>query len=105
VAAFLAWSSRQAGCSCDCGLLVGEEVDGSVTEVVEANVLEASLQAFVNGSKFGIEDFAGGSHGDNCVDISWQAVWYVITSPSPSVELRSIHIDDDVGGIAVEVVD
>jgi hypothetical protein len=102
---FLAWSGRQAGCSFDCGLVVGEEVDVSVAEVVEANVLEASLQAFVDGSKFGVEDFGGGSHGDDCVDFPWQAVRYVITSPSASVELRSIRVDDDVGGIAAEVMD
>jgi hypothetical protein len=102
---FLARSGRQAGCSCDCGLVVCEEVDGSIAEVVEVNVLEASLQAFVDGSKFGIEDFGGGSHGDNHVDFPWQAIRYVITSPSASVELRSIHVDDDVGGIAAEVID
>jgi hypothetical protein len=68
---FLAGSSRQAGCSFDCGLVVGEEVDGSVAEVVEANVLEAGFQAFVDGSKFGVEDFGGGSHGDNCADFPW----------------------------------
>jgi hypothetical protein len=102
---FLARSGRQAGCSCDCGLVVGEEVDGSIAEVVEANVLEACLQAFVDGSKFGVEDVGGGSHGDDRADFLWQAVRYVITSPSASVELRSIRVDDDVGGIAAEVVD
>jgi hypothetical protein len=45
------------GCLFDCRLVVGEEVDGSIAEVVEVNILEASLQAFVDGSKFGIEDF------------------------------------------------
>jgi hypothetical protein len=52
-------------------LVVGEEVDGSVAEVVEVDVLEAGFQAFMDGSKFGIEDFGGGSHGDNCVDFPW----------------------------------
>jgi hypothetical protein len=101
----MAQSSRQAGCSCDCGLVVSEEVDGSIAEVVEANVLEASLQAFVDGSKFGVKDFGGGSHGDDCADFPWQAIRYVVTSPSASVELRSIRVYDDVGGMAAEVVD
>jgi hypothetical protein len=52
-------------------LVVSEEVDGSVAEVVEANVLEAGFQAFMDGSKFVIEDFGGGSHGDNYVDLPW----------------------------------
>jgi hypothetical protein len=46
---FLACASRQAGCSFDCGLVVSEEVDSLVMEVVEANVLEAGFQAFVDG--------------------------------------------------------
>jgi hypothetical protein len=60
-------------------------VDGSIAEVVVANILEASLQAFINSSKFGIKDFGGGSHGDDYIDFPWQAIQYVITSPSASI--------------------
>jgi hypothetical protein len=52
-------------------LVVGDEVDGSVMEVIEANVLEVGFQAFVDSSKFSVEDLGGGSHGDNCADFPW----------------------------------
>jgi hypothetical protein len=52
-------------------LVVSEEVDSSVIEVVEVNILEAGSQGFIDGMKFSIKDFGGGSHRDNCIDFLW----------------------------------
>jgi hypothetical protein len=52
-------------------LVISEEVDSLVMEVVEANVLEVGFQALVDGLKFGIKDFRGGSHRDNIIDFPW----------------------------------